>query len=77
MKVKVVYFMGHEISLKLEDIFFTLNNGFLPEFITFSLLGKLLKGALKWPVKAISEGKTKMVVPALKYDRIEVKSVFL
>ena len=56
MKVKVFYFMGHESFLKLEDIFFTLNNGFLPEFITFSLLGKLLKCALKWPAKALSEG---------------------
>ena len=66
MKVKVFYFMDHEISLKLEDIFVTLHNRFLPEFITFSLLGKLLKGALKWPVKALSEGENEDDRPCAK-----------
>ena len=71
MKVKVVYFMGHEIFLRLEDIYFTLNNGVLPEFITFSLLGKLLKCALKWPVKALSEGQNEDGRPSAKI-RIEL-----
>ena len=46
------------------------NNGFLPGFLSFSLLAKLLKCALKWPLRAASEGQNQDGRPALKYESI-------
>ena len=43
----------------------------LPGFLTFSLLGKLLKCALKWLLKALSEGQNQDGRPSAKI-RIEL-----
>ena len=46
------------------------NNGFLPGFLTFTLLGELLKMCPKMAAETepSQRGKTKMVAPALKYE---------